>query len=408
MKKHILIALLLCALLCACGGQSPRTGEAVFESVPPAPESAEPAAAAESPVPTSAPTPEPPPCRHESWQNGVCVNCGFVCPHETHTAELAQCPVCGEISYHTYVKGVCSCGAVPHFESDDVPAELFNLSDEPGTIEELAYETIDYVQQRWTGDVITLRKTMQVYLPYGYDESERYDVLILLHGMGGTDAYWLLDEQEYRYNSGFHVYTKDLIDNLMQSRYARKMIIVTPCFYRYPDMQREYVRARDEEQFVNELRYDILPAVAEHYSTWARSGSEENLIAARDHFAYAGLSMGSIYVYDQLLRNSMDLFSWFGCFSGSDCETIEQTAAMADAMHAEGYDLHYFYNSSGWNDDMRALHHNQYFYLCDKLDWLTDGENGAYTDVNGAYHEYHAWSVGLYNFLQVLFQCADE
>ena len=34
---------------------------------------------------------------------------------------------------------------------------------------------------------------------------------------------------------------------------------------------------------------------------------------------------------------------------------------------------------------------------------LTEGENAAFTDIQGAYHEYRAWGTGLYNFLRILF-----
>lgn len=72
----------------------------------------------------------------------------------------------------------------------------------------------------------------------------------------------------------------------------------------------------DEEQFVRELREDILPFIVQNYSTYAADGSAEAISAARDHFAYAGLSMGSIYAYNSVMPLCLDLFAWFGCFSG--------------------------------------------------------------------------------------------
>ena len=57
----------------------------------------------------------------------------------------------------------------------------------------------------------------------------------------------------------------------------------------------------------------------QNYSTYAADGSAEAISAARDHFAYAGLSMGSIYAYNSVMPLCLDMFAWFGCFSGSDC-----------------------------------------------------------------------------------------
>ena len=42
----------------------------------------------------------------------------------------------------------------------------------------------------------------------------------------------------------------------------------------------------------------------------------DGVAAAREHFAYAGLSMGSIYAYTSIIPECLDLFAWFGFFSG--------------------------------------------------------------------------------------------
>ena len=60
---------------------------------------------------------------------------------------------------------------------------------EQGSIVELSYTTPAYAVNEMLGKNETMEKTLQVYLPYGYDEAKQYNVLYLLHGTGGKDTY---------------------------------------------------------------------------------------------------------------------------------------------------------------------------------------------------------------------------
>ena len=53
--------------------------------------------------------------------------------------------------------------------------------------------------------------------------------------------------------------------------------------------------------------------------------------------------------------------------------------------------------------DKAALHRENFIAITDRVDGLTDTENAWFTLVADAGHEYSAWIVGLYNFLQVVF-----
>ena len=52
---------------------------------------------------------------------------------------------------------------------------------------------------------------------------------------------------------------------------------------------------------------------------------------------------------------------------------------------------------------MATLHRENFIALTDRVPGLTDGENAWFTRLPGIGHEYSAWVVGLYNFLQVVF-----
>ena len=407
MKTRLLLfscLLLALALLAGCAAREAPSapaeataridGAVTAEPAPPPEASDEPAAEA---------TGEPTPCPHENWENGVCAACGERCAHPAHDAETRLCSVCGEAVPHSYVGGFCTrCGAAPVFETVCVPRELFEPCEHAGTVELLSYVTEDYRINTVGDDRLALKKQMAVYLPYGYDPSEKYDVLILMHGLYGSERYWLVDLQDYFYPYQDYVSTANLIDHMMDSAACRKMIIAAPTFYRDSRNSNDFFRGLDQVSFTRELRESILPALISQYSTWAENGSPETIASVREHFAYAGLSMGSMYAYTSILPDCLDLFGWFGCFSGSDGDM----PALADELNGgllSEYPICFFYNSIGTNDSFYSLHWNQYHDLVWRCDGLTEGENAAFTELDELGHTYTAWSIGLYNFLPLLF-----
>ena len=421
MKRWSICILAICLLAClAAGACTMRPAVVQATPAPTAEPTAEP-----TPSPSPTPTPEPTPCPHLIWVDGVCADCGEVCAHETwaegvcavcampcphpaHDAESRICTQCGQVVPHTYLDGACTmCGEEPVYTDEILPRDLFKPCEHKGTVEELSYTTQDYINSPSYPEPIMLEKKVWVYLPYGYDPEEQYDMLVLLHGMGGADTYWLVDKQDYLYPQEDFVYTADLLDNLMDIGWCHKMIIATPTFYRYPDQMGVYNQMQDERQFLRELREDILPVLLEKYPTYARDPSLEGMAAERRHFAYAGLSIGSIYAYTTIIPECLDIFGWFGCFSGSD-GNMSQLAAVLNAEENADKPIYYFYNSIGSMDNMFYWQHGQYNELLQRTDGLTDGVNACFNEIKGAKHLYTAWATGLYNFLPVLFSLPAE
>ncbi len=421
MKRWSICILAICLLAClAAGACTMRPAVVQATPAPTAEPTAEP-----TPSPTPTPTPEPTPCPHLIWVDGVCADCGEVCAHETwaegvcavcampcphpaHDAESRMCTQCGQVVPHTYLDGVCTmCGEKPVYTDEILPRDLFKPCEHKGTVEELRYTTRDYINSPSYPEPILLEKKLYVYLPYGYDPAEKYDMLILLHGMGGADTYWLVDKQDYLYPQQDFVYTTDLLDNLYEMGWCHKMIIATPTFYRYPDQMGVYNQKQDERQFLQELRSDILPLLLASYPTYARENTLEAMGEARQHFGYAGLSMGSIYAYTTILPECLDIFGWYGCFSGSD-GNMSQLAAVLNAPENADKPVYYFYNSIGNKDNMFYWQHGQYHELVQRAEGLTDGENACFNEIKGAYHLYTAWATGLYNFLPVIFSLPKE
>ena len=112
------------------------------------------------------------------------------CKHEKHDPETTRCLVCNRRIDHHYVGDTCTlCGKKTEFLWDCIKrnAEVMDIlksggHENKGTVERMTYETFAYNIQALTGEEQMIEKEAFVYLPYGYDASKPYNVLILLHG----------------------------------------------------------------------------------------------------------------------------------------------------------------------------------------------------------------------------------
>lgn len=100
--------------------------------------------------------------------------------------------------------------------SDKIPKKyLAGRSDYCGTIEHITYDTCDYF-----GDNSRIQKSAYVYLPYGYNKNMKYNVLYLMHGIGGNERKWG--------TVGKNSVVKIIMDNLIYYGDIEPFIVVTP------------------------------------------------------------------------------------------------------------------------------------------------------------------------------------
>ncbi len=268
----------------------------------------------------------------------------------------------------------------------EVPAEYDETeSRAPGTVEKLHYETKAYAT-----DGRTVEKTAYVYLPYGYNEDQQYNILYLMHGTGDDEAYWL---ETFPYNKG-------MIDNMIEKGDIRPLIIVTPTFYVENDC------ADDLDQltysFKDELRNDLMPAVESTYSTYAESCDDEGFSKSRDHRAFAGLSRGAVTMYHSVMCGSLDYFSWFGAFSGSRTDA-EYFREHLQTEEWKDLPINGLYVSSGTFDFALPGQIEDYQALLEAEDRLQEGENTEFVVYPGRRHSIGSWHLALYNYLQQVF-----
>lgn len=199
-------------------------------------------------------------------------------------------------------------------------------SEQPGTVVKMEYTTDVY------GDTVT--NWLNVYLPYGYDESKQYNIIYFFHGTNETPASFVGDSSENR--------PKNCIDNMIETGVADPFILVCPTYYY------DYAtRATDKELFCEELRKDIMPLIESTYSTYAPTADTEGFIASRDHRAFSGYSQGSWACW-VAMENMLDVARWWLPLSAAtDVETLkERITAQGD------YDWFVYYGVGGPRDMM--------------------------------------------------------
>lgn len=271
---------------------------------------------------------------------------------------------------------------------NDLKAEC----DQKGTVVGMDYETPLYVAD--TEQIVT--KRLYVYLPYGYDETKSYDILYLMHGGGESEEYWLAGER-------WGPTTCNTLDNMIKNGICDPFIVVTPTFN---STDREYEKGKDLTTiFADELRNNVIPAVESVYSTYANGDTnEENLIATRDHRAFAGFSMGSMTSIHSVLMKNLDMFSWIGSYSGAKTEVSDCTAALESAEYKD-LNIKFWFNGNGKGD----IAHDEHDEFCHGVveampDRFTDGENFAWIDLRDGTHSYASWLTHLYNCMLVFFK----
>ncbi|MBR5345314.1 MAG: hypothetical protein IK127_05765 [Clostridia bacterium] len=255
---------------------------------------------------------------------------------------------------------------------DTIPTRYTVKCERAGTIESFTYEAHDY-----SNDEELYEKKAFVYLPYGYDPEQTYPLLILCHGIGGNENEWGMNTDTSK--------VKCIMDNLIDYGEIRPFIVVTP--------NGRAGRTTDSSSFYlfgKELRYDLLPALAESYAVD---------ITDRSMCAMAGLSMGGMQTINMGIGECLDLFSAFGAFSAAPTSnTAAITAATINA--SEEYPIRIFYSICGTEDNI-AL--GAVRAAVDGLGALTDklnDDNFIVQYVPGG-HDFAVWYLGFYNFARL-------
>ena len=253
---------------------------------------------------------------------------------------------------------------------DAVPGWVKQVCPRGGTVEKFTYMAHD-----WFGEgQPEYEKAAYVYLPFGYDPEKTYGLMILCHGIGGSETEWGLNTN----NST----VKRIMDNLIDSGSIRPFIVVTP--------NGRAGKTNDYSSFYlfdRELREDLLPALREKYAVD---------ITDRDNCAMAGLSMGGMQTINLGIGKCLDLFSCFGAFSAAP--TSNPAAVTAGILKTSGdLPVRMFYSVCGTEDNVALSSARA---AVDGLDGMTDALNEGNFIVQyiPGSHDFSVWYLGFYNF----------
>lgn len=193
---------------------------------------------------------------------------------------------------------------------ETIPEEYKVPAQQEGTLVRLQYKTWESFTYEQHSQQLT--KTSWVYVPYGYDENERYPVFYLSHG-------GLSNEETVLGTDVMPSELKFAVDHAIQDGRMNPMILVCPTYNNTdPQDSWDYSLALQlTDQFHNELVNDLIPAVEGTWHTWADfDTSSEGLRASRDYRGFGGFSMGSVNTW-HTFEYCLDYFRYFMPMSGN-------------------------------------------------------------------------------------------
>ncbi len=253
-------------------------------------------------------------------------------------------------------------------------------------------------------------KKAVVYLPPNYDENNQYNILYILPGASGQHNVIFEDAGE---ESTF----KNILDHMIINGDIQPMIAVTPDIY--PD-DIERLNADNFDYVISDFRDELtdvlIPTIESKYSSYAKSTSEDDLIASREHRAFAGCSMGGAICWD-ILATKTQYFYYYAPTAAGSFENYYEYGGVAGKLQSTLKELNYtkddffIYGTDGTKDvtydKMNSLIKR---FKSDYTDLFvfTDNDksqgNITYKVLNNAEHNYNYMFMYLYNALQAFFK----
>ena len=289
-----------------------------------------------------------------------------------------------------------------------VPSEFFQAASQQGTIELLEYDSKDYTSSARPAT----QKPAYVYLPYGYDPTQKYDIIYLLHGWTGVAQEYFLGRNGSSKTSLVHIF-----DNLIQKGLTKPFIAVSPT-WDTDNQSADWGRSIEEiAAFHDEWLNDLVPAVEGKYSTYATSTDAAGIEASREHRAFGGFSLGSVTTWWAFEHNLSHIkyfvpisgSSWhFGTYGGAN-RPAETAQFLADLVKASPYsgDGFYVYVGNGTDDAVYSQPHNQSLAMAEHPD-VFNSTNFTYNMKEGGRHDFNAVWEHLYHALQTIFPAKNN
>jgi enterochelin esterase-like enzyme len=226
--------------------------------------------------------------------------------------------------------------------------------------------------------VVGATRQTRILLPPGYTKDSTYNVLYLLHGIGG-------DIDEWFYNGA----PLNILDNLYARGRIAPMIVVMPNGRAMlDDSPGSNPYAADKvagfANFEFELIKDLVPFIDTAYPV--KPGREARAIA--------GLSMGGGQALDFGLAH-LDTFAWVGAFSPAP--NTKDTSSLFPDLTSDTSKISALWISCGDADGLFFISQNTHNFL------VNNNINHYFLVEPGKGHDWTVWKPGLYHFTQRIF-----
>lgn len=275
--------------------------------------------------------------------------------------------------------------------AENIPSSYNLKAKKQGKLEYVEYETIDYTNDK------KITKSAVVYLPFGYDENEKYNVFYLMHGWTG-------------HAGDFFEYSNilNILNNMILNNDIEPLIVVAATFDAENRGQGWSRSVEELEPFHLDFENALMPYVESHYSTYARSTSKEDLIASRDHRAFGGFSLGAIVTW-YMFKHDLEYIKYYLPMSGDAWYVStfgglyypKQTVDEIERIVGDFDDDYFIAAFLGTNDARYDQVNNQ---MVEMLKRKVFEKNFAYYQVKDAFHDMNATDIDMYNGLQLFFK----
>ena len=280
-----------------------------------------------------------------------------------------------------------------------VPSNCKSIAKHKGIVESFEYDSLDYAR-----DKSQITKTAYIYLPYNYyakNSQKQYNIVYLMHGLGGSAGFFFSNRS-----------LKNMLDRLIEKGDMMPMIIVSASFYNNKSNRHFVGSMLEVRAYHKEFENNLMPAIEEHYRTYAASLSENGLRLSRDHRAFGGFSLGSVTTWMQFCENS-DYIRWYLPMSGScwyygtfgNFQTEKNVKYLKKVvkkhkLQSQGY---FIYFTTGTDDEIKDQSILQADEMLKYGDVFTT-DNFVFYQKEGGAHDINAVQEYLYNALPLFFK----
>lgn len=262
------------------------------------------------------------------------------------------------------------------------PPELFEHRDNS------KYGELRHV--KYNSKTCGMERAFNILLPANYDESKKYPVFYMIHGIFG-------DENSFTGDANMHI--KELFGNMTEDGLCEEMFVVFPNMFAAtdPNMKPSF---SDEavwcyDNFINELTADLMPFIEANF----------NVKTGRENTAICGFSMGgreTLYITIQ----RPDLAAYVGAIAPAPGLVPSRDWAMQHKGMLAEEQIKYseplpkvLMVCCGTNDGTVGKYPLTYHNLLEK-----NGTEHYWYEVQGADHDNNAIRSGLYHILQFAFR----